>query len=323
MTGVDALPETLEYEGEFGAELVLFLPFVTWLSREGLLKNRRIVTYRGMRCFYEDIACAELIEKREDRRYVPPTQRPAWLPVKNEHDFDKGQPSTRHFCPDLRSRFRAMPLSCGLEGESRPLLIIHNKHANEWGKGPVNAIGMATLDAIFCALKHEFIIVYMRHGMAEADSGYVGDHNEVFCDFDDRALLRRHPDVLVFGDLFATHRRATGDADLNRFKMALMARCHRFISSQGGGAHQIALLSGSMFVVLHRWGFEEHWAYDEGYYAFMARVPPLLAVCRNDQDLIRAIQLFPGSVVVGDRCLPGRGAAPILAALAPDSLSRR
>ncbi|MCW2282531.1 hypothetical protein M2323_000292 [Rhodoblastus acidophilus] len=318
----DTLPQTLEYSGEFGPELVLFLPFVHWLAREGLLEGRRIVTYRGMRCFYEDLACAELIEKPDARRYVPPDRRPDWLPVRNEHDFDGEGRSSRHFCPDLRARFAAVPLACGLDA-SRPLLIVHNKYVNEWGRGPVNHIPLPTLDAIFRTLKHAFVIVYIRHGMSPPEGGYVEDHNETLPDLDDRGLLRRHPEVFAFDDLFAAHRGATGEADLNRFKAALLARCHRFISSQGGGAHQIALLSGSLFAVLHRLGAEEHWAYAQGYYTFHARVPPLLAACRGDAELLQAIAMFMGSVVIDDRCLPSRGAAGILTALSPSTLRQR
>ena len=317
------LPETLEYVGEFGPELVLFLPFMTWLAREGALRNRRIVTYRGMRCFYEDLDCAELIEKPGARSYVPPQQRSDWLPVKNEHDFDTRQASPRHLCPDLRTRFRVMKLSREIGSQARPLLIIHNKYANEWGEGPINHIPIATLDTIFRVLKHEFTIVYIRHGMAPPEGGFVEDHNETLPGFDDRDLLQRHPEVLGFDELFAEHRAATGDDDLNRFKTMLLARCHRFISCQGGGAHQISLLNGSLFIVLHRRGSEEHWAYSTGYYSFLAKVPPMLAVCRNDDELIRAIPLFIGSFMAHDRCLPAPGAAPILAALSPATISQR
>jgi hypothetical protein len=52
-------------------------------------------------------------------------------------------------------------------------------------------------------------------------------------------------------------------------------------------------------------------------------VPPLLAVCRNDDELIRAIPLFTGSFMANDRCLPAPGAAPILAALSPATIRTR
>ena len=317
------LPETLEYTGEFGSELVLFLPFVNWLSREGLLRNRRITTYGGMRCFYEDLDCIELIEKPDARGYVPPQERPEWLPAKNEHDFDTRQVSSRHLYPDLRKRFCEMNISREIGSVDRPLLIIHNKYNNEWDEGAINHIPISVLDTIFGILKHQFTVVYIRHGMAPSGYGYVDDHNETLPGFDDRALLQRHPQVIGFDELFAEHVAATGDDDINRFKNMLLARCYRFISCQGGGAHQIALFSGSLFVILHRRGSEEHWAYSPGYYSFIAQIPPILAVCRNDDDLLRAIPLFTGSFTVNDRCFPAQGAAEILTALSPATIRQR
>ena len=81
-------PNTVEYTGEFGPELVLFLPFINWLSASGLLKNRRVKTYKGMRSFYDCFECVEIIEKDEPRRYIFPEDRRD-CPVKNEHDFDR------------------------------------------------------------------------------------------------------------------------------------------------------------------------------------------------------------------------------------------
>lgn len=322
MADLANLPETLEFAGEFGTELVLFLPFLTWLSREGLLRNRRIRIYRGMRCFYEDLDCAELIEKSDRRVYVKPSERPEWLPVKNDHNFDTRQRSPRHLFPDLRQRFRAMPLSRELGSKERPLLIVHNKHDNEWRAGPVNCIPLDALDVLFHVLKHHFTIVYIRHGMLDSGS-FVRDHTATLPDFDDRGLLERHPEVLGFDELFLQHRNETGDDDMNRFKMMLLARCHRFISSQGGGANQISLLNGSLFVVLHRRGREARWAYSQGHYTFHASVPPLLAVCLDHEELLRAIPIFIGSFVVSDRCLPTPAAAKILDQLSPRTIRKR
>jgi hypothetical protein len=50
-----SLPEILDYTGEFGAELVLFVPFCERLSANGVLQNRSIRTYAGMRCFYDQL----------------------------------------------------------------------------------------------------------------------------------------------------------------------------------------------------------------------------------------------------------------------------
>lgn len=127
------LPDELEYIGEFGAELVLFLPFCAWLSKAGLLKNRRIRTYRGMRCFYDDLDCLEIVEKDQPRTFVPPQDRPSsWLPVRNEHNFDERERPALHLYPDLRSKFCNLSLAPEIGTAQRPLLIIHNKHDKEW-----------------------------------------------------------------------------------------------------------------------------------------------------------------------------------------------
>src|SRR5262245_33613763 len=102
---VGELPDVLEYTGEFGAELVLFLPFCEWLSSQRLLSNRSICTYAGMRCFYERLDLGTLIEKEEERRYVPPNKRPCWMPIRDEHRFDVRISKRFLRYPDLRARF--------------------------------------------------------------------------------------------------------------------------------------------------------------------------------------------------------------------------
>lgn len=287
-----ALPQSLEYVGEFGPELVLFLPFCNWLSKAGFLRKRQIVTYFGMRCFYEDLECLEVIEKKEKRCWIPPSDRPAWLPVKNEHDFDGLGRPRRHIYPDLRKKFKATPLSLDIAAASQPLLVIHNKHCDEWSTGgPVNHISLDTLDVLFSRLKQKFTIVYIRHGIEADDPRFSGDHNHSL-PFDDKSVLADHCEVRLFDHLYAEHIDRGGRPDINAFKNILYSRCHNFISSQGGGAHHIALFSGSLLAILHRRGFEENWAYKEGYYGFMASPPPLRAIFRSEDDLVSGISLF-------------------------------
>jgi len=297
---LNSLAGELDYTGEFGAELVLFTPFCGWLSKVGLLKNRRIRTYFGMRCFYDDLDCLEIVEKKEPRRYVPPHERPPWLPIKNEHNFDNVGRSPFHFYTDLRTRFRKLPLIPEIGSTARPLLIVHNKHNDEWNGGPVNHIPLGTLETLFKALKDTFTIVYIRHEGGAKEPGFSEDHN-IAQPFEDRPLLDRYPQVRCFQDLYALHHDRGGTQDLNTFKNVLYSRCYHFISSQGGGAHQIALFSGSLLVILHRRGLEENWAYGDGYYSFMASVPPIRAICRTENDLVRALPIFNNTAIVENR----------------------
>jgi hypothetical protein len=275
-----------------------------------------------MRCFYDDLDCLEIIEKEQKRMFVPPCDRPSWLPVRNEHNFDNYGRSALHFYPDLRRKFCNLPLIAEVGTAQRPLLIVHNKHNNEWNSGPVNYISLGGLDFMFRLLKNDFTIVYIRHGIAGNEIGFTEDHNTSE-PFEDGTLLKSHPEVLCFDDLYAEHRSSGGMQDLNTFKNVLYSRCYRFVSSQGGGAHHIALFSGALLLVLHRRGSEEHWAYGNGYYGFMAAVPPTRAICRTEDDLICALQLFVNSVVAEDRLLLSAGSERLLARFSPLTIGQR
>lgn len=314
-------PETLEYTGEFGAELVLFFPYCAWLSQAGLARDRKIKTYAGMRTYYEDLGFAEIVEKDSRRDYVHPDQRPAWLPIRNEHEYVRGR-SPYHFFPDLRLRYAKLDWVYNLIPQDRPLLIIHNKYAMEWGEEPVNFISPDTLSYLFELYRDWFQIVYIRHG-SKAVRGFSEDHNRVLKEFGDLDLLREFKDVIWFDDLFERHLAAGGRDDVNCFKNALYSRAFRFITTQGGGAHHIAMFSGSAIVLLHRRGSELNGAYNHGYYNFMARVPPILGVCRNERELMLGAHMFLGSDANQDRIFLPAHSIRTLSALSPATARNR
>ena len=66
-----AIPELLEFTGEFGAEINSFVPFIYWLHLAGQMRERRIRTYHGMRPFYFFLDPAQIEEKSQPRHYVP------------------------------------------------------------------------------------------------------------------------------------------------------------------------------------------------------------------------------------------------------------
>jgi hypothetical protein len=284
-----SLPLNLDYTGEFGPELVLFLPFVNWLSSKGLLTNRKITTYKGMNCFYDDLYCKEIIEKSQKRCYTPLHYRPNWLPVKNEHNFDLNGPSPQHLYPDLRDKFSKLTLTSNLG--SYPLLIIHNKYNDEWSSGPHNHIDIDTLRILFNKLSNKFTIVYIRHGISVNNYDFVHDDNSLL-PFNDYDVLKEFPQVLSFEDLYISHLAQGGSQSLNLFKNLLYSRCYNFISSQGGGSHQIAFYKGSRIAILHKRGSEIEWAYEKGYYQFIPSIPHKLAICQSYDELIKSLDLF-------------------------------
>jgi len=291
------LPMSLEYTGEFGSELVLFLPFIHWLANEGLLKDREVITYRGMRCFYSELRCKSIIEKNTSRTYIMPKYRPEYLPEKNEHDFEGRGKSPQYLYPDLRKQFGSLPMLPQIGSEEKPLIIVHNKFTDEWSMGAVNQIDIGTLRSLFEMLQKEFTIVYIRHGMYDEESDIVPDHN-TYLPFGDKELLDEFPDVLCFDDLYRVYCERAGLETMNSFKNILYSRCYRFISSQGGGSYQMALYSGSLLIIMNKRGDEERWAYKEGLYHFMSSMPPKLAICRTQEDLIGAADLLIDSKVI-------------------------
>lgn len=313
------LPETLAYQGEFGAEIVLFLPFVTWLSAAGFLAGRRVSTYRGMACFYRHLDCAGVIE-RDERRGPYQMRMPGWMPALNEHVLRR---NPYHLYPDLRAQFAALPLSPDPAADGAPLLIVHNKYTRDRKGLPVNFIDEATLDCVLGTLKRAFRVVYIRHGKDALPGGYSEDHNSIM-PLDDAAVLRAHPEVLDFDVLYAAHLAAGGGLDLNSWKNALYARCHRFVTVQGGGAHHIACFKGSLIVVLHRGGQEVRLPYtDDGYYGFMANPAPLRAICRTQEELLAALPLFDGGAVTHDRLSVAAPQAALLDRFSPNRLAPR
>lgn len=313
----------LEYTGEFGAELILFLPFIRWLSETGQLGDRIVRSYAGMRPYYERLGIRRYEEKATRREGVFAWDRPAWYPVRDEHDFDKGGKSPRLSYPDMRADFAAVPLPPTLEDAiaRKPLLIIHNKYNDEWELGPVNHFSLDTLEFAFSRLPRSFTVVYIRHGLRTTHSSFVEDSNS-FARYDDAAVLARHPDVLEFDSLFDAQSESALD-NINAFKSALYSRCYRFVTCQGGGAHQIAQFSGSLMVVLHRMGRETRWAYASGYYTFMASPPPRLLICMCESQVREALGALERSTLKDGRVLLDAADEPLARRLDPATADRR
>jgi hypothetical protein len=315
-TGIaGGLPDVLDYTGEFGAELVLFLPLCEWLSSQRLLLTRSIRTYAGMGCFYERLQCRAIVEKHEERRYISPKKRPDWMPVRDEHEFDVDTSKRFLRYPDLRARFASYKVPRQIALSEKPILIIHNKYNLEWDFGPINHIPLDLLDQLLSELSSRYTVVYVRH-TADSSPGYSKDHN-ISLAFDDRKVLERYPTVLNFEDLYKAQ---DSPYDLNTFKNAIYSRCYHFISSQGGGAHHIALFSGSLIAIFHKAGHETRWAYSDGYYSFMANPPPVRLICADRADLIFAVPAFERSSVVRGRVRFDNTVEHVLTRLSPARL---
>jgi hypothetical protein len=286
---------SIEYSGEYGPELATFIPFIAWLKANGHLAARKVVTYSGMRSYYFFLTDDEYAEKSEARRWVDQRQR-RWP----GNDTRSSRAEQWHVYPDYRAHFSS-------EGPSftRPVLFIQNKFAVEWGIGPINYLPLKFLDWLLAAAQ-DFHVIYSRPGISSGPRSYSRDHNR-FCDYPDRDVVMNYPRVEVLEDECVRR-----NLDYNGYKLQILAKCHHFISAQGGGAHLLSCFGNSILVILHNRGHEYPHAYKTGPYKYLSTPPPILMVASRFQDLIDASKILLSARMVDQRIAIDRSFLPDL-----------
>lgn len=311
------LPDVIDYVGEFGAELVTFLPFIYWLYRAGQLGDRKVSTYRGMRPLYFFLGDDQLIEKDEPRRFVGYQKRTdpsMWGFIPNPNELVATRNAYEAF-PNYRKQFQSTRFSF-----EKPLLVVHNKFNREWNsETPVNFFSVDQLEQMFSRLKGYYQIVYLRHGRSGSVDGYSPDHNALI-DFDETSVMQRHPEVIDFEQHYREY--GAGVA-INQYKNELYAACHHFISVQGGGAHQCALFSGSLLLILHKRGPEAVHAYSNGFYQYATNPAPVCMIAFNDRQLQDGLGAFTDTSLCQGRVMLGANGSRIANDLAPSRVQRK
>jgi hypothetical protein len=286
---------TLEYTGEFGAEITTFIPFACWLKHEGLLAGRRILSYRGMRPYYCFLDEGEFAEKPGPRHWLTPEQR--------DWPGNSTYTATRrpwHRMPDYRARYRGQGRTF-----ERPVLFIQNKFTVERWQGPLNYLPLNLL-AQLCRCSERFDVVYSRPRPLRGDNDYTVDEN-VECDYPDLAIVRKAPGVLVLEDWCES-----AGLPYNQTKLEILAKAHLFVAVQGGGAHLLACFGNSLLLLLHREGREYPHAYRSGPYKYLADPPPLLLLARSFEQLERGVDLVGATRIEQGEILVDAGFAPVL-----------
>jgi hypothetical protein len=289
MIAAENLPAELRFEGEFGAEINSFLPFIHWLWAAGRLGDRQVITYRGMEPFYPFLPAGQLRCESLPRRYVPPQSRPAWLPTRDDH-----APRTPLFelFPDYRAYY-----ANDLFTAEKPLLVLHNKYCAEWGGPPVNFIPPELLAETLAALSGPFQIIYSRPGIAPVGADYSADHQPDY-DLRERDILAAFPEVKIFEDLAA---QLSDCYSYNELKLMLYANAYFHITAQGGNAHLAALFGGSLILIYHCAGQELKYSYLSGHFAYAATPAPTLLIAQNEPAFLAALPQFSSAGVIGDR----------------------
>jgi hypothetical protein len=288
----------IEYTGEYGVEITTFIPLVHWLKQEGLLFDRKVLTYRGMRPYYFFLDDDEFGAKDDSRAYVPAHARD-W-PTNSTYTATR---KAWHRPPDYRAFYitRARTFS-------RPTLFIQNKFTVEWGYGPINYLPLTHLNRLLSLTARKFQIVFSRPSVRNSGSGYSAD-GDLYSDYPDFDVVRQFQDVLVLEEIAARENRP-----YNEVKLEVLAGTHLFFAVQGGSADILAAFGNSLLAILHRRGDELPHAYQRGPYKYLSNDPPKLLIARNDAELDSAISVFASANVVDDKvvCDPGEFPKPIV-----------
>lgn len=276
---------SLEYTGEFGAEVTTFIPFVAWLKREGHLADRRIVSYAGMRPYYFFLDEGEFAGKQAPRRWVPEAER--YWPSNSTYTATA---SPWHVYPDYRRQFRESGRRF-----RRPVLFVQNKFVVEWAEGPINYLPLKSLHRLLQLTVDRFDVVYSRP--RGGISGYSSDANAP-CEYPDQAIIRQYPAVTNFEE----ECRSTS-ADYNQAKLEILAKSHVFVAVQGGGAHVLACFGDSLLLLLHNAGQEYPHAYRQGPYKYLSPRPPRLLVAQDTHSFHEGIEALGRARIEGTKLL--------------------
>lgn len=223
---------------EFGRELILIIPFLYSLQKRGLLFNNTIQTFKGMKPYYyflPDEQFQEIKGKRSGKHV-------RYLYYNNDdsiHYFN-----LKYWTPPPYKKIFYTPNTFEY---SKPLCIVQNKYNFEWENLPENYIDLKTLDSLFSLLSNKYQLVYIRpNAIIDKEYGYSEDQN-VDVDFDESAILKKHPSVIQWNTLQKQH----SQWNYNELKLRLFSSCVNYISVLGGNNY-LNLFFAKKLLILRR-----------------------------------------------------------------------
>lgn len=225
--------DIIEFSGEYGVELGVFIPYINYLKHHNLLNGRKVKTYNGMRPYYFFLSDEEYIEKdkSEKRRWIPPQYR-YFLPENIKDDdkvYSKYEVPSMYLPPDYYTFYKSQYIV-----SNKPIFIIQNKYNMEWGDPPLNFFDVEQLEKILNILSKKFTVVYFRtNNFNNGNSGYSTDHNEAESyTLGDKEMIKEKwsdKDVLLIEDMVEKL-----NIDFNKLKLLLLANSKYTLSTFGG-----------------------------------------------------------------------------------------
>ena len=262
---------------QFGPEIIVYIGYYYYLYKSGLFFNNVVRTHKGMRDFYYFLPDSQIIEEDRMRHFVGD------IPFHVNNRFHVAKMDPRFWCiPPYKQVFKSKSQF------ERPLLIIHNKYAVEWGGPPINYFSPTVLREMCTALQDRYQIIYERAsnvGKLLDKTGYSQDDNHLQEGIQDYELLRAEfPGVLLFNEMLAE-----SDQGYNRFKLSLYADCDNFITVQGGCTPFASFFMGNLLVLHKRGGEIASGAYRGWMLETRAEGEKNLVVCKSDTELLQQL----------------------------------
>jgi len=224
------LPECIEYTGEYGTEIGVFIPFIYFLQKNNYLKTcgTKIRSYTGMRPYYFFLEDSQFEMKNETRIWVDHNKR-FFLTEELSNDdmlFYNGTNVNYYMPPDYAQHFK------GYIQSTRPLLVMQNKYNSEWDGPPLNYFTLDDLRYIFTELQDLYEIIYFRTNNFRIP-GYAYDHNEFDIEqfYDKEMITNEFPKITVIEQLIQRNNLVI---DFNTLKCFLLAEAKATISTIGG-----------------------------------------------------------------------------------------
>eukprot|EP00271_Cylindrocystis_brebissonii_P000733 TRINITY_DN1095_c0_g1_i7.p1 TRINITY_DN1095_c0_g1~~TRINITY_DN1095_c0_g1_i7.p1 ORF type:complete len:443 (-),score=32.33 TRINITY_DN1095_c0_g1_i7:138-1466(-) len=251
------------FQGEFGYELMVVLPFAYYHFLQGTLGTTKSCG---------DSSAALLYWFSERHEHVEGCARDDYKNLLRPYGWMRGLHKSRippeWYPPPLAQHFREWGKLWKIPPHSK-LIIISNKLSNEWFKGPVNILDLPTIKrTIRSYMDAGFYVIYNRAGNAVPEDKWQLADNPGFR-LDDYKVIRK----LRLQEPYRSRLRLVQDIaeeypdlSFNEVQFRLMARSKCFISVQGGNSIVSSYFGGTNIIFARR-GFElDFKAYYKTYY---------------------------------------------------------
>ena len=226
------------YNGEFGYELQGIVP---WYYDDFVNKkcDLNVTGVQGMRYVYWFSSDFVLVNKKRAYQGLP-----AAGPLHSGSPHVQQLPTTGWTMPPYREFFKDGLSVYELFQTKKPLLIVFNKYAFEWGSRPTNFLSIDTLERLFSKLDRRFQIIYIRMESKRLDDKGAIPGKQLPLSFGDKTMIRKtFPNIIIFDDIYDDNK-----MDYNLMVFGLASQCGTFISVQGGNSVVASLWGGRNFI---------------------------------------------------------------------------